>query len=395
MRTIILGLISFVSFVANIDCVFAQCEIIDGSFEEGLAYLSEGAIDSLIMSFEDSQSGITFDTETQIPVHLLPDFISSLGYVFSGFTLIPPLFHLAELTAEHELNPSSDLEASIDSVNVVLWGAMKNIVENPFFQFHHLNEDNSRAAGIKLWAFPYADAYMTPFYCQEQPKYLRWDLKHSGHVNDSLIVRLGYGTRPATTAGLLFYPFEYIADYQATQEELGLEPEEEIEGYPEFEYPFEIIGIDTLISLPSQYETFEIALNYENYVAEWDTMTVSFMAIADTTYVNGSLQNESDFIIDNVRFSDISLEEEMLLTAEGPAPIFALDQNPVYENLMVSALAEDLEELQIFDLTGKMLLEADIGGSNFNGDVSSMGSGMYVVRVVANGVVQQQLFVKQ
>jgi hypothetical protein len=58
--------------------------------------------------------------------------------------------------------------------------------------------------------------------------------------------------------------------------------------------------------------------------------------------------------------------------------------NPASEKLYISALNVEVDEVQIFDVQGKLLLKSGVDGNKITVDISGLSSGLYMVRITSS-----------
>ncbi len=102
-----------------------------------------------------------------------------------------------------------------------------------------------------------------------------------------------------------------------------------------------------------------------------DNLTIAFLYTGDWA---------SDWLIDDIRVFDAS----GLSTNENQITDLAIFPNPIEGNFVtIETQLDGLKEIQVFNVSGKKVLDTTIDGNTL--DVSSFNSGFYMLKVTING----------
>lgn len=350
-------LVYYVTFLLTVHVnTHAQCDIPNGNFDETY-YWPELLLDTST-GVEINPDSLDLENTPEIVIDFRPDFLTTFGWWFSIFLLFAPALALSELETEFEENPTPELQASIDSLNVVFDDFDDFWLGYPFFLFTE-QRGNGNVAGIKLWSISAADYFITPFECTEEPAFLRGEFKNEGSDTDSLLVSVVFGKRSFTNAGF------FVQSLQAAQDSSYLQEFEEF-------LEFGIAGESYLTNQTNDYSNFEIPLNYDAIEADWDSVSIRFLASTDTNYVNVLSNNTATFWLDNFQFSDISFDEEKLGRIE------ELDANEIIDLL---ASSEGISDILLYTVTGQELLRKRGSSPALIEELRNLPGGIYLFRL--------------
>ncbi|MXV37945.1 T9SS type A sorting domain-containing protein [Flavobacteriaceae bacterium Ap0902] len=148
-----------------------------------------------------------------------------------------------------------------------------------------------------------------------------------------------------------------------------------------------------------------------NEIGTWQTGTWYDIAVSGgengvNYYLNGELMysgtllyniDELRFVHDNYSgtayFDDISYDYSKLNVDEMNSTEFNIYPNPVVDQLFLGNLKEDVEEMKVYDLTGKIVLNLNILNNTI--DVSALADGVYVLQLKTSNGIKSKKFIKK
>ena len=109
-----------------------------------------------------------------------------------------------------------------------------------------------------------------------------------------------------------------------------------------------------------------------------------------------SLDNAQDLRDEEVLYSDFSIEELSVTSAQDVAELDIDYANLISGNLIIRNLPPEIHKVQLFSTDGKLMIDSTIqNASEVNLNIAGFQSGIYAVRVVGRNIEQSKLIVVQ
>ncbi|WP_438961935.1 T9SS type A sorting domain-containing protein [Nonlabens sp.] len=103
-----------------------------------------------------------------------------------------------------------------------------------------------------------------------------------------------------------------------------------------------------------------------------------------------SVNNGGIVYFDNIMFTQTPLSNNNIESNE-----FSVYPNPTTNRWNVSAVNTSIDSIQVYDMTGKLVVSKTVGNSDATIDASALTSGLYVARIVSGDAVQTVKLVKK
>jgi hypothetical protein len=145
----------------------------------------------------------------------------------------------------------------------------------------------------------------------------------------------------------------------------------------------------------NQQELPNLEINSVLNVDEWIPVNpeLTMVKMLFSIYIEDPMLTDYyDFPCDS---SNILFDENLQVISSGLNDSFKLYPNPANSSITIYSASSSIEEIRVFDINGKILLNQKTNANSIELDVSSFQNGVYFIRCKNEELIRSLKFVKQ